>query len=235
MSVNKRLANALGVILGAQALAFAASAQTPDTTRQTDRTATQSTTGEATSTRDHTATDPSDRASSSRSQGADADEATGSHMDHSKDHANMKAVSPQSFATQAATISKAEVELAQLALNNTKNEEIRLYAERMVKDHTAAGEKLTQIASEQNIQLPQKLDAKHQAVKQKLSGLQGDAFDREYKKQMMMGHQEAVALFESASQSQQMPEELKEFAASTLPTLERHQKMAEGLDTDEGA
>jgi predicted outer membrane protein len=46
---------------------------------------------------------------------------------------------------------------------------------------------------------------------------------------MAKGHDKAVALFESASQQPQMPEDLKQFAASTLPTLEQHKDMAHSL------
>jgi putative membrane protein len=141
----------------------------------------------------------------------------------------MKDVTPQSFASQAAALNKAEIELSQLALKNTKNEETRIFAERMIKDHTAASEKLKKIAQQQNISLPESLDAEHKATKQKLSSLQGEAFNREYRKEMAKGHDKAVALFESASQNKQMPEELREFAASTLRTLEDHQEDAHDM------
>ena len=44
-----------------------------------------------------------------------------------------------------------------------------------------------------------------------------------------------MALFESASQQPQTPAELKQFAASTLPTLEQHKEMAHSLHGKEGA
>ena len=274
MSDKRSLARAVCVALGAQALAVAALAQTPDTNttqRPSDTSTSQSSTttnvgvagargddaattrtsdtstrtGDAstttrtgdtnTSTRTRTADQSTSTTSSSRSQSGDHASMDHSKMDHSKDHSNMKPVDAQSFAKQAALSSMAEIELAQIALNNTKNEEIRLYAERMVKDHTAANTKLKTIASKQNIQLPNALDSKHQQAKQQLSNLKDAAFDREYKKHMNKSHDEAVALFESASQTQQMPNELKDFAASTLPTLEKHKKLAEGLDAKEGA
>jgi putative membrane protein len=149
--------------------------------------------------------------------------------DTTRQSAGMKDMSPQSFASQAAVINKAEVELSQLALKNTKNEETRLFAERMIKDHSATDQKLKQIAQKQNISLPQALDAEHQATKQKLSSLQGEAFDREYRKEIAKGHDKAVALFESASQNQQMPEDLRDFAASTLRTLKDHQEDAHDM------
>lgn len=151
------------------------------------------------------------------------------------DRGTTKTVSPQSFATQATVIGKAEIELGQLAMQKSQDENVRKYAQRMVNDHTAADAKLKKIATQENLSLPQTLDPDHQAVKQKLSSLQGEAFDREYAKEMAKGHDKAVALFESASQAPQMPAQLKEFAATTLPTLEKHREMAHSLHEKEGA
>jgi putative membrane protein len=146
-----------------------------------------------------------------------------------KDSSTMKSVTPQSFASQAAVIGKAEIELGQLALKNTQDENVRKYAERMVKDHSAADKKLQAIAAKDNLQLPKSLDPEHESLKTKLQGLKGEEFDRAYAQAMAKGHDKAVALFESASQQSQMPADLKQFAASTLPTLEQHQEMAHSL------
>src|SRR4030095_14457100 len=136
---------------------------------------------------------------------------------------------PQSFATQAATIGKAEIELGQLAMQQTQDERVRDYAQRTVKDHRAADAQLTKIAGQENLELPQSLDAQHQALKEKLSELKGAAFDREYAKAMAKGNDKAGALFESASQAPQMTPQLKEVAAATLPTLKQHMEMAHHL------
>jgi putative membrane protein len=141
----------------------------------------------------------------------------------------MKSVTPEAFASQAAIIGKAEIELGQIALKNTQDAGVRKYAERMVKDHGAADKKLKAIAAKENLQLPQSLDQEHESLKTKLQSLKGAEFDRAYVKAMANGHDKAVALFESASQQTQMPGELKQFAASTLPTLEEHKEMAHSL------
>jgi putative membrane protein len=148
-------------------------------------------------------------------------------------HTMSRTVTPQSFASQAAIIGKAEIELGQLAAQKAQDDDVREYGQRMVKDHKAADAKLKKIAAQENLQLPQSLDVEHEQLKQKLSGLQGDAFDREYSKAMAKGHDKAVALFEAASQAPQMPPELKEFAASTLPTLKEHDKIAHSLNADQ--
>jgi putative membrane protein len=151
------------------------------------------------------------------------------------DSAALMNVTPRSFATQAAVIGKAEVELGQLALEKSQNADVRAYAQRMVKDHTAANADLKKLAAEENITLPNTLDTEHQTVKQKLAGLQGADFDRQYEQEMAKGHEKAVALFQSAAQSQQMPQEFKEFAATTLSTLEDHREQAQELVNKDGA
>jgi putative membrane protein len=144
----RRLGSLSLILLGAQALALGALAQTP-----TDRTQ---------------PVGPTSTAERATNRAAAAATRSG-----------MKDVTPQSFASQAAVLNKAEIELSQLALKNTKNEETRIFAERMIKDHTATGEKLKKVAQKQNISVPESLDAEHQATKQKLAALQGEAFDRE--------------------------------------------------------
>lgn len=208
MSTTLRLRHpVLAALIASQALAFGAYAQVPDQTMPRET--------------------PPERATTERSMPPDR-RAAGDTQ------AAMKAVTPEKFASQAAVISKAEIELGRLAMQRSQDANVRKFAQRMVEDHQAAEAKLEKIAAQENITLPQSLDAEHQALKQKLSKLDGEAFDRAYAMEMEKGHDEAVALFESASQAQQMPSELKQFAASTLPTLKKHQEMAESLH-DEGA
>ena len=176
------------------------------------------------------ATKSTDTTEATATPGAEPSDASSPHQrDVTQGAKTMKAVTPQSFASQAAVIGKAEIELGQIALKNTQDEGVRKYAERMVKDHSAADKKLQAIAAKENLQLPQSLDPEHASLKTKLQGLKGEDFDRAYVNAMAKGHDKAVALFEAASQQAQMPDDLKQFAASTLPTLEQHQEMAHSL------
>jgi putative membrane protein len=177
--------------------------------------------------RDTTSTDA---AEATPTQGAEPSSAATPHQRQVTDGGKaMKPVTPQSFASQAAIIGKAEIELGQIALKNTQDQGVRTYAERLVKDHSAADKKLKAIAAKENLQLPQSLDQEHESLKTKLQSLKGEDFDRAYVSAMAKGHDKAIALFESASQQAQMPGELKQFAASTLPTLEQHKEMAHSL------
>jgi putative membrane protein len=141
-----------------------------------------------------------------------------------------KPLSAQSFASQATVISKAEIELGQLALKNSKDQDVQKFAQRMITDHTNADKQLKTVAAKQSLDLPRQLDPEHQALKDKLSKLSGAEFDREYTKAMVEGHEKAVALFEAASKDTQLPGDLKQFAASTLPTLKDHRDMAHSVE-----
>ena len=156
---------------------------------------------------------------------------TSKHSDMGSATKNLNA---DSFAKQAAVIAKAEIELGQLALESSKDENVRKFAQKMVTDHTASAAKLKAAAKKDNVSLPEALDAKHKATKEKLASLSGAAFDREYVKAMSKGHDEALALFESASQSTQVSTDLKQFASSSLPTLREHRELAHSLHSEKG-
>ena len=146
-----------------------------------------------------------------------------------------RTLTPQFFATQAAATGRLEIELGKLAMQQTQNPAVRSYAQRMVADHQALSAKLQKLASAQQLEMPQALDPEHQELKEKLSGLRGAAFDREYAREVAKGHDQAVALFEAAAQAAQMPSELQQFADETLPMLKEHMHRAHELHAEEGA
>ena len=78
------------------------------------------------------------------------------------------------------------------------------------------------------------MDAKDKATKDKLSKLQGAAFDKAYMKDMVADHKQDVAEFKKASATSKDPD-LKNWATQTLPTLESHLKEAEKVAPQVGA
>ena len=60
----------------------------------------------------------------------------------------------------------------------------------------------------------------------KLSKLSGADFDREYMKSMVSDHQKDVSEFKSESKSSR-DNDVKSFAAKTLPTLQQHLDLAQ--------
>jgi putative membrane protein len=91
----------------------------------------------------------------------------------------------------------------------------------MVTDHTKANDELKSVAQQKHITLPGTLDSKHQTEVNKLQGLSGAVFDKQYVEMMVADHEKTVAMFQQQAQSG-TDAEAKAFAAKNLPTLQKH-------------
>jgi putative membrane protein len=138
------------------------------------------------------------------------------------------------FAMDAAMDGMTEVQLGRIATQQGMSDGVKQFGQRMVDDHTKANNDLMQWASTNGMTLPTTLDAKHQAMVNKMSKLNGAAFDKEYSKGMVSDHNKAVAMFQKEANSGK-DSGLKSFASSTLPTLQEHLSMARGLSTGSSA
>ena len=118
----------------------------------------------------------------------------------------------------------AEVQLSKVA-QKSQNADVKSFADRMVRDHTAANEQLTAVAAGLGAELPKALDTEHEKMRERLQTLHGKAFDEQYMQVMVEDHEKAVKLFQQEGRAGHSVE-LKQFAQKTLPTLEEHQKMA---------
>ena len=137
------------------------------------------------------------------------------------------------FWTEAAMDGMTEVAVGNLALQRAQNESVKQFAQRMVTDHTAANTELTQLAASKSVTLPTTIDAKHQAMVDKLSKLSGSDFDRAYMKMMVNDHEKAVKMFQDQSEKG-TDADAKAFAAKTLPTLQSHLQMARTISATVG-
>jgi putative membrane protein len=133
------------------------------------------------------------------------------------------------FIRTAAMDGMAEVEHGRLAAQNAAHDDVKQFGQRMVDDHSKAGDELKGLASQKNVTLPTELDAKHKAMHEKLSKMNGAAFDRAYMAHMVTAHQQAVALFQKEA-SGGKDADAKAWAAKTLPTLQEHLKTARGVN-----
>jgi putative membrane protein len=131
------------------------------------------------------------------------------------------------FLTKAIQAGVAEVEISQLALEKSQNEQVREFAERMVQDHTAANQRLLSLAEAGGNSPPTEMDQKHQAMLQQLSQLSGEEFDRQYMQGQVQDHQAAVKLFGSEATQPSGP--VDALAGDLLPALREHLQMAEEI------
>jgi putative membrane protein len=142
--------------------------------------------------------------------------------------------SDQHFMKEAAAGGMAEVELGQLAVDKASSPDVKDFAQRMVKDHSQANDKLKQIAMQKNVTLPTSPSAKDEMTKKKLSNMSGEAFDKAYMADMVKDHKKDIAAFQKESTSGQDPD-VKQFASQTLPTLQDHLKQAQTVSQKAGS
>ena len=132
------------------------------------------------------------------------------------------------FMRRAAMDGLAEVEHGRLATQNGSAAEVKQFGQRMVDDHSKAGDELKALAAQKHLTLPIELDQKHRAMQDRLAKLKGEAFDRAYVSHMVMAHQQAVTLFQGEAKAGK-DAEAKAWAAKTLPVLQEHYKSARTL------
>jgi putative membrane protein len=157
-----------------------------------------------------------------------ADNRGGENDQRSGGASDKLAASDEEFAHKAATGSKAEVELGNLALEKASSDRVKEFAQRMVTDHGQASQQLQQIASNRKLELPQMMPTEAQEQHDKLSRLSGAQFDREYMRIMVQDHQKDIAEFQKAMNEVQ-DNDLKQFIQQTLPTMQEHLKMAQEI------
>jgi putative membrane protein len=96
------------------------------------------------------------------------------------------------FVKDAATANMAEIELSRTALDRSAGADVKKFAQMMMDDHPAAGDKLKALAAQHSLTMPSELDEKHRDLRDKLAAKQGLEFDKEYADAMVDGHQSFV-------------------------------------------
>lgn len=129
------------------------------------------------------------------------------------------------FARQAARGGMAEVQMSRLAADRASDPEVRDFAQRMVNDHARANDQLERIARDRGWTLPQRPDAEHRAMMQRLRRRSGTDFDRAYMRAMVADHEATVTHFRRYARNGQ-DRRLRAWAQRTLPTLVEHRHLA---------
>jgi len=130
------------------------------------------------------------------------------------------------FMMMAAMGGMAEIEMARLALQKSASDSVKQYAQKMIDDHTMAGDELKQLASMKGITLSMQPDARHMSMMAKMQKLSGMEFDMMYVKEAgVKAHEKMEKLYMKESMSG-MDMDAKAFAAKTLPAVRMHLQMA---------
>jgi len=144
---------------------------------------------------------------------------------HHDDKADEKKFTDTHFVDHAYTAGQNEIILNRMAMERSRNEDVRKFAQKMLEDHGKNNQELTLVVSELRIAVPDRPLPEQQKDLQKISSNEVKDFDKEFMDQMVAEHEKAVKLFEQGSKELKN-EKLKDFATKTLPTLKEHLNMA---------
>ena len=133
----------------------------------------------------------------------------------------------KAFIDKVAEGGRAEVQLGRLAEDKAADQGVKDFGRRMVEDHGKANRELSELAARKGLE-PTAEIGKQSGLYERLSKLAGREFDREYVREMVKDHRADVAEFKRMSDKAADPD-LKAWVAKTLPTLEEHLRMIEGL------
>lgn len=144
--------------------------------------------------------------------------------------ATMGAHLVSAYAPNAAEGDLYEIQAADIALERSKNAQVRELAQMIKTDHTAASTAFKALVPQAapDVQLPTTLDQRRQGLLDNLRSASAADFDKVYVDQQVAAHQEAVTLHRGFSDNTDAPA-LAEHARTVLPKIEAHLQRAQAL------
>ena len=127
----------------------------------------------------------------------------------------------------------AQVQLGQLASQKASSSEVKKFGQKMVDDHTTLNSELGPLAQEMGLKAPGRMNKMDQAEYDKLNGLSGADFDKEYLTFETEGHRKDLREFKREELSTTDPA-LKDAAGQGEKMIAGHLRMIEKLDAANG-
>ncbi|MDY0884637.1 DUF4142 domain-containing protein [Dongia soli] len=129
----------------------------------------------------------------------------------------------KTYVQKAAMTDLFEITSSKLALKQSKNAEIKKFAQQMVTDHGKSTAKLKSLIRQDklNLKAPMKLDQEHEKLLKQLEAAKGDDFDKLYAKIQTEGHEDALKLHQTYAENGDQPD-LKNFASEVSKVVEMH-------------
>jgi putative membrane protein len=115
-----------------------------------------------------------------------------------------------------------------MAADQAAGANIKEFAQMLTTDHTNDYQQLSRVAGKAGLTVPKGIDAKGDKMIAPFEKLKGAAFDTRFAREMVAGHQKAIAQYKQEVSNGQNAD-IKAYAAQALPVLERHLQGANEL------
>ncbi|MDB5475159.1 MAG: hypothetical protein JWP49_670 [Phenylobacterium sp.] len=132
------------------------------------------------------------------------------------------------FVSNAAQSDMYEIQAGQIALQMSKNPDVKAFARRMIKDHTALTKQMTPLIKAAGQTPPADLDQRRKGFLENLKAADAASFHETYVDQQVAAHDEALTLMQGYAKDGSDPG-LKAAAGKAVPTVQMHADMAKKL------
>ncbi|MER2999269.1 DUF4142 domain-containing protein [Pontibacter populi] len=139
-------------------------------------------------------------------------------------------MTPTEFLQEAAAIDTFEIVTANLALENSTQQEVREFAQLMLQEHTMTRAQLRTEARERGISLQMNMSQERETIRARLQNQTGTPFDKDFANVQVQAHEDAILFYEQA-RDQLRDQDLKTLADQILLRLRDHLQDAQQLKT----
>jgi putative membrane protein len=121
-----------------------------------------------------------------------------------------------------------ERSLGRVVVQKSTNSDVKEYAQMLVDDHTKALNDLVKLVENVGMNQPAGLPEVKDEAQDRLNGLSGPTFDREYINLMVKDYEQAISKFKSQETAAQ-DQSVRDYAKHILPVLQKHVNKAPEL------
>ena len=136
------------------------------------------------------------------------------------------------FVRKAMQGGMAEIQLGQLTLQKSNNDQVKQFAQHMIDDHTKLNDQMKPVAQQLGVDVPNQISKKDQKLMAKLQALSGPAYDQAYIQDMVKDHKADLNDFQTEASSGSDPT-VKDAAAQSSKLIAQHLQMAQQLAKDQ--
>ncbi|HET6218314.1 MAG TPA: DUF4142 domain-containing protein [Acidobacteriaceae bacterium] len=123
----------------------------------------------------------------------------------------------------------AEVQLGELTLQKSNNDQVKQFARKMIDDHTKLNEEMRPVALQLGVEIPSEVSKKDKSVMSKMQALSGTAYDQAYIKMMVKDHKQDLSEFRMEASNGHV----KDAATEGSKVISEHLQMAQQLAKDQ--
>jgi putative membrane protein len=123
----------------------------------------------------------------------------------------------------------AEVQLGELTLQKSNNDQVKQFARKMIDDHTKLNEQMRSVALQLSVEIPTEVSKKDKSLMNKMQALSGTAYDQAYIKEMVKDHKQDLSEFRMEASNGHV----KDAATQGSKVISEHLQMAQQLAKDQ--